>query len=388
MTSIESHRSGNSTNDRSSSGSLEGAAPDARIERAWTLPADVYRSPALFDRLRERTLATSWHWLELDGDTAAGELRPATLLPGSLDEPVLGLPGGRVVSNVCTHRGAVLVDGPRSNCRHVICPYHGRRFDLAGRFEFMPEFENAEGFPAESDHLPEVPSARLGPLTFASVAPASSFDQLLGGVAERVRALPLDEFVFDPARSRTYEFDANWALYVDNYLEGFHVPYVHPGLNEVIDYGSYTSELFDRANLQIAWAKDGEPAFEAEFTPEDCAGGGAGVAAYYAWLFPATMLNFYPWGLSLNAVQPLGPGRTRVVFRSYVWREALVGSGAGGALDEVELEDEAIVQAVQRGVRSRFYRRGRFSPTREKGVHHFHRLLAQSLDQQGEQQGD
>ena len=89
------------------------------------------------------------------------------------------------------------------------------------------------------------------------------------------------------------------------------------------------------------------------------------------------MLNFYPWGLSLNLVQPLAIDRTRVLFRSYVADPAQLETGAGASLDRVEAEDEAIVQAVQRGVRSRLYTRGRYSPTRERGVHHFHRLLCE-----------
>ena len=71
--------------------------------------------------------------------------------------------------------------------------------------------------------------------------------------------------------------------------------------------------------------------------------------------------------------------RTRVAFRSYVGDASKLDDGAGGALDRVEAEDEAIVEAVQRGVRSRFYSRGRYSPTREQGVHHFHRLLGEFL---------
>jgi choline monooxygenase len=58
---------------------------------------------------------------------------------------------------------------------------------------------------------------------------------------------------------------------------------------------------------------------------------------------------------------------------------ALLGAGAGGALDEVEMEDEAVVKTVQRGLRSRFYSKGRYSPTREQGVHHFHRLVAEFM---------
>ena len=91
------------------------------------------------------------------------------------------------------------------------------------------------------------------------------------------------------------------------------------------------------------------------------------------------MLNFYPWGLSLNLVQPLAPDRTRVSFRGYVLDAGRLGSGAGAALDQVEMEDEAAVESVQRGLRSRLYRSGRYSPSHERGVHHFHRLLCEFL---------
>ena len=113
--------------------------------------------------------------------------------------------------------------------------------------------------------------------------------------------------------------------------------------------------------MQVAHAKDGAP------------------AAQYWWIFPNLMLNFYPWGLSLNLVQPQAIDRTRVLFRSYVWDESKLGQGAGAALVRVETEDEAIVEAVQRGVRSRLYNSGRYSPSRESGVHHFHRLLCACL---------
>jgi choline monooxygenase len=104
------------------------------------------------------------------------------------------------------------------------------------------------------------------------------------------------------------------------------------------------------------------------------------VAAHYWWVFPNLMVNAYPWGLSINHVQPLAPDRTRVAFRSYVWDASRFDRGAGGALDRVEHEDEAIVEAVQRGVKARLYRGGRYSPSREQGVHHFHRLLCAFLD--------
>jgi choline monooxygenase len=103
------------------------------------------------------------------------------------------------------------------------------------------------------------------------------------------------------------------------------------------------------------------------------------VAAYYYWLFPNLMLNFYPWGLSINVVKPLAIDRTRVSFISYVWDESKLEQGAGAALDRVEREDEAVVESVQRGLRSRLYGRGRYSPRHEAGTHHFHLLLQAAL---------
>ncbi len=91
------------------------------------------------------------------------------------------------------------------------------------------------------------------------------------------------------------------------------------------------------------------------------------------------MLNFYPWGVSVNIVKPLAVDRTKVTFLAYVWDESRLDRGAGASLDRVEREDEQIVETVQRGVRSRIYERGRYSPAREACVHHFHRLLARTL---------
>jgi choline monooxygenase len=169
---------------------------------------------------------------------------------------------------------------------------------------------------------------------------------------------------------------ANWALYVENYLEGFHIPYVHAGLAEAIDYGEYRTELFEWSNLQLGVARGGEDAFA---LPSGSPDAGKRIAAYYFWLFPNTMLNVYPWGVSVNVVRPLGVDRTRVSFLSYVWAPERLDRGAGAGLDRVEREDEVIVEAVQQGLRSRLYRSGRFSPAREQGVHHFQRLLAGAL---------
>jgi choline monooxygenase len=256
------------------------------------------------------------------------------------------------------------------------CRYHGRAFHLDGRFRSMPGFEGAEGFPSPSDDLPQVPHGTLGPLVFASLRPAAPLEELLRETAARVSWMRLSELTFDPVRSRDYLVRAHWALYVENFLEGFHIPYVHAALAAALDGGAYRTELHPRSSVQIGIAAPGEECFD---VPAGSPDHGQRVAAYYFWLFPATMLNFYPWGLSANVVVPLAPDRTRVRFLTWVGDPARLERGAGAGLDRVEREDEAVVESVQRGIRSRLYDRGRYSPTHERGVHHFHRLLAATL---------
>ncbi len=355
-----------------SSRSEHGGAIDADIRRAHSLPAAFYCSEEQHAAVRDHVLARTWHFVGERGDlTQAGDVLPFELLPGSVAEPLLLTHDAagtlRCLSNVCTHRGN-LVQRSRANCRGLRCGYHGRRFGLDGSFESMPEFEGALDFPSPADALPAVPLHSFGDLLFASLEPLMDFDEVFDAVRERVGDLPLSEFRVDPSRSQDYLVDANWALYVDNFLEGFHIPYVHPALAQAVEFDTYTTELFKWGNVQVARARGDDPRFE-----------GTDIAAYYFWLFPGTMLNFYPWGLSLNAIQPLGVQQTRVLFRSFVWKPELLDSGAGANLDQVEQEDEDIVECVQRGVRSRLYRRGRYSPQRELGVHQFHRLLVGAL---------
>jgi len=107
---------------------------------------------------------------------------------------------------------------------------------------------------------------------------------------------------------------------------------------------------------------------------------GKEIAAYYFWVFPNMMFNFYPWGLSLNIVKPLSPSLTKVEFRTYIWDETKLEHGAGSILDKVEREDEDIVEKVQKGVSSRFYKHGRYSPKMEKGIHHFHSLITEFIN--------
>lgn len=352
------------------------------IRQAQTPPSRIYTDPAIYEAMKDRIFAASWQFIaDTDCVKAPGQVHPLTLLEGCLEEPLLLTRDGEdrihCLSNVCTHRGSLLVERG-GNERYLRCRYHGRRFGLDGSFQSMPEFEGVAGFPSESDHLPKVAFGVWEKFIFASLSPAISLEELLKPMRERVGWMPLQQAYLDLSRSRDYLVRANWALYVENYLDALHIPFVHYELAEALDYSLYDTENYRYSNLQIGVTTGGEDAFA---LPPDSPDAGKQVTAYYFWLFPNTMFNFYPWGVSINVVRPLGADLTRVSFLRYVWDAGRSGThvSADAAVDRVEREDEAVVELVQKGVRSRLYSHGRYSPTRETGTHHFHRLLAEFM---------
>lgn len=331
---------------------------DPDIRKAKTIPSEYYIDPAFFQLSKERIFEKTWHFAGRADHT--NTLRPFELLPGFLDEPLLMVKTGsgmRCLSNVCTHRGKILVEAS-CNANLIRCGYHGRRFSLEGKFLSMPEFDGVEDFPSEFDNLAEVAIAEMEGFSFVSLDPVDAFENFI----KDSNAKPLHKGDLALTSSVTYEIDANWTLYCENYLEGFHIPFVHKSLNDVVDYGTYTTEIFRYSSVQTGYDQAGN------------------VAGRYLFIFPNTMFNFYPWGISVNVVRPISPFRTEVDYFTYVADEALADAGAGADLHRVELEDEAVVESVQRGIRSRFYSYGRYSPTREQGTHHFHRLIAEFLN--------
>ena len=351
------------------------------ICKAETLPARFYKDQEIFELIKEKIFLKCWHWI---GDESMIEninsACPINLYPKFLDEPLLITRNQNnninFLSNVCTHRGNILVK-KKCKLKKITCSYHGRRFDNNGIFEFMPEFQKTENFPRECDNLYKFSSFNWKKLLFVGLNPDFDIEKILVKIEERIGFLPLNDLKPDLTLSKDYNINANWALYCDNYLEGFHVPFVHKDLNEVLDYNSYKTEVDKFFNLQIGYGKNEVECFNIPKSHKDY---GKNIAAYYYWIFPNLMLNFYPWGISINLVCPESNSKTKILFRSYVFDKTKLNHGASSDLDKVEMEDEEIVETVQMGIKSSFYNTGRFSPTMERGVHHFHSLISSFLN--------
>ena len=242
----------------------------------------------------------------------------------------------------------------------------------------MPEFEGAEGFPSPADDLPRVAFASLGKLIFASLAPGLPVRGAGRGDdgARRVapdRAMPCST---RPARATT-TCPRTGRSTATTTSKGSTSRSCTPRLarsarlrrvpDRALPVGEPPGRSGARRRRRVRASRASSPDH------------GRRDRRLLLLALPRTMINVYPWGLSVNVVQPLALDRTRVSFLTYVWDAEALGRGAGADLDRVEREDEAVVESVQRGVRSRLYRRGRYSPTHERGVHHFHRLLTRFL---------
>ncbi|MFL2574686.1 MAG: SRPBCC family protein [Flavobacteriales bacterium] len=350
------------------------------ISKANTLDGDFYCSNEMFEIVRKNIFDRSWQFVCSSEELSQNNSTfPFYFLDEFIAEPLVLINNNNQIncfSNVCTHRGNILIEKKSILKNNIVCNYHGKSFNKSGEFIFMPESEGMKNFPCTSDNLTKVDLKNFFQFQFVSLDPIIPFDDLINEMESRVSWMPFDNLKLRSDLSKSYEIDANWALYCDNYLEGFHIPFIHKDLNATLDYKKYDVEILKYSNLQIGYAEENDICFD---IPNNSVDFGEKIAAYYFWVFPNMMFNFYPWGISVNIIKPVAVKKTKIDFISFVWDEEKLNKGAGGDLDKVELEDEEIVQRVQKGVGSRFYKNGRFSPKMEKGVHHFHSLISKFL---------
>src|SRR5258707_3160165 len=197
---------------------------DPDIAVAATLESRFYGDADAYAACRERVFARSWQWLGDLADVAQPRsLSPRDLLPGLLDEPLLLARDEagelRCLSNVCTHRGNLLVRAP-CTAKEIRCGYHSRRFDLAGRMTFMPEFREARNFPSPADNLPRVGFGEWAGHGFASIAPAAPLAQFLGDMQAGTTAEPPPHIRAPPRCSPPLTLQAPQGPYRREELQG------------------------------------------------------------------------------------------------------------------------------------------------------------------------
>lgn len=346
----------------------------ADLSRASTIPARWYRGGEFLEAEKRRVFGRTWQCVghaDVVGD-------PGTFLAGDIaGEPVLVARDSagvlRAFANVCRHRGALLASGEGA-ASVIRCPYHAWTYSLDGSLLGQPEFEGVQDWDRSKICLPQYQAEAWGPFVFVNLdCAAPPLREVMGAIPEEIAKMgcPFERMRFSCRRD--YVIECNWKVYIDNYLEGYHLPAAHPSLYRELDYAQYLVETFRYYSSQIAPIRAAGSAGTRRYAFED----GRQSALYY-WIFPNFMLNVYPDNLSSNLILPLGPDRTLTIFEWFAY-EGQVAQATIDFSDEIQQEDIRICESVQKGLASRSYNQGRFSVKRENGVHHFHGLLAEFL---------
>ncbi len=348
------------------------------LAHATALPARFYVDPSRPALERRAIFDRSWQLIAHVCQLRNGGDHVIADLAGL---PVLAVRGGdgeiRVFHNVCRHRAGPIAQCDGLAAKSLRCRYHGWTYSLDGQLKSAPEMSTTSDFDVSDIRLPQLKVRIWQGLVFAAadathaVGKSDDFAALVAGIDARIDAQRgLDRYGHHQRVG--YDIACNWKVYVDNYLEGYHLPHVHPELNRMLDYRSYATELADWHSLQWSPLESNESLY------------GNGDALYY-WLWPNTMLNILPGRLQTNRIIPLAVDRCRVEFDFYY--ASIQGgdddSGEARARREADLafsdvvqhEDLGICEDVQRGLASGSYVAGRLNPLRESAVHHFQELL-------------
>jgi len=351
---------------------------DPDIARAWTLPAVLYTDASVLAVEKEKIFSRTWQVVgHADQVANPGDYFTIELV----GEPLVIVRGTdarlRGFYNVCRHRAGPPAEGCGSR-KLFRCGYHGWTYGLDGALISATEIEGVEGFRPEDFALAAVRVEEWFNFVFVNLDPqAAPLRDVLGKLPQQAEKFPFTKM--KPFERRTYEMKCNWKTYVDNYLEGYHLPSVHPGLNRELDYNAYVVEHYTghvRQFSPIRGAQSGDA------TPRRYQESREDLMTDYFWIFPNWMLNCYPDNVSLNIVLPVAPERSLAIFEWYLPEKDHSSPAAKASVefsDQIQIEDVGICEMVQRNLRSRSYSRGRFSVKQEKGVHAFHRMYAERM---------
>ena len=357
---------------------LRGFRYESDLARATTIPSSWYTDPAMLAIEQEHIFSASW---QLVGRLAQLQNPGDFFTCMVVDEPVVVTrdTAGKLHAfyNVCRHRAGSVAQGC-GNRKTLQCSYHAWTYGLDGRLMNTPEFAGVQNFDKLDYGLRPIRVDSWGPFVFVNLSQEGpGLHEVLGTIPQETAHMPLERMGF--YKRIDYEIACNWKVYVDNYLEGYHIPVAHPGLFREIDYKRYRVETERYYSKQYAPVRDRPDSLYRRNLEE-----GASPQALYYWLFPNLMLNIYPDNLQTNIIMPIGPDRTVTIFEWYVLdvdrpEVATDFHRSFKFSDLVQKEDIELCEAVQLGLKSRSYDMGRLSVERENGVHHFHGLLAEFL---------
>lgn len=372
----------------------------AIVERAPCasgLPNRAYTDPAFFAWEKRHLFRNTWVAVANDCELPnAGDVKPMCFL----DVPLVLVRNQameiRAFHNVCSHRGNELV-WEQGNCGgRLRCPYHAWTYDLDGNLRGTPHVggtgvHEVEGFSKSAYGLKTIPAVVWMGLVFINLSGnGPAFEEFIAPLQARVDALASPEQFAQLVPGETHsqvtiEFRGNWKLCLENNLEAYHLPWVHPDLNAI-------SRLEDHYHYEHdgSFAGQGSTAYDHRrgFDPvfPEFSGWPTGISEYPT-LYPNVMLGLHCDHFWTRYVEPIAPDRTLDHLRLFYLEEAATGARFSAMREkrletwvQVFNEDISVVEGMQRGRQSEAFAGGVFTPVLDKPSLHFARWMASRLN--------
>jgi len=338
--------------------------PNLPIEQALTPPPRWYTDPVRDQLEREHVLAAGWQAIAHRDQVA----KPGSFLAGrTAGEPWLLVRDAagtlRAFANICRHNGTEMMDGC-GEAKRLTCPYHGWTYALDGQLAAAPRVGREPHFDKSAYTLVPLQIQEWGPLVLLNVTGDAS-PLPLADLSTELEAMRWNQL--RRHERRVYDVACNWKVFIDNYMDGgYHVPLLHPKLTSSLSLSKYRTEVYDRYAIQST---------QGSVSATDR----IGRDVLYAWIYPNLMINRYGPMMDTNVVVPTGPATCRVIFDWYfddtcdaAFRDESIRSS-----EQVQDEDIAICEKLQRGLSSRNCQPGPYVPSLEHGKYYFHQLLAE-----------
>ncbi|KAJ4709206.1 Choline monooxygenase [Melia azedarach] len=358
--------------------------PKIPIEKAVTPPSSWYTDPSFLALELDRVFYRGWQAVGYTEQIKD----PRDFFTGRIGEVeflVCRDENGKIHAfhNVCRHHASLIASGTgKKSC--FVCPYHGWTYGLDGALLKATRITGIQNFNVKEFGLVPLKVATWGPFVLLNiekgiiphqeVASNEVGDEWLGSFSEQLSLNGVDSSLSYLCR-REYTIECNWKVFCDNYLDGgYHVPYAHKGLASGLKLDSYSTTMFEKVSIQRCEGGSTEGTDDIDRL---------GSKALYAFIYPNFMINRYGQWMDTNLVLPLGPRKCKVVF-DYFLDDSLKDDKAfiEKSLEDsekVQMEDIILCEGVQKGLQSPAYYSGRYAPTVEHAMYHFHSLLYHNL---------
>ncbi|XP_064974063.1 choline monooxygenase, chloroplastic-like isoform X2 [Musa acuminata AAA Group] len=363
---------------------VEAFNPDIPLAEAITPPSSWCTDPSFLALEFDRVFFRGWQavgyteQIEQPHDFFTGRL-------GNVEFIVCRDTNGtlRAFHNVCRHHASLVASGSgQKSC--FVCPYHGWTYGLDGTLLKATRITGIKNFKKDEFGLIPLAVATWGPFVLIrfdrhpvpqqNCCTKTVENEWLGSASNILSTNGIDSSLKHVCR-REYTVQCNWKVFCDNYLDGgYHVPYAHGDLASGLNLDSYSTLIFEKVSIQRC---EGGPTDKDGFDR-------LGSKALYAFVYPNFMINRYgPW-MDTNLVVPVTTTKCQVIF-DYFLDVSLVDDKVfiERSLEEserVQIEDIVLCEGVQRGLESPAYCSGRYAPTVEMAMHHFHCRLHECLE--------